>query len=214
MQNSWEVGVKKDLFGIARINLAAFWNTIDDVQREIQIPVVGVGTAQVITNSANARIRGLEGEFTLKPGAGFTLSAQAGYTEGKYTDVFYDLNNDGVIDAKDYGLKLPRLAPWSYGGTVAWSGDFGDLGVDARVSANYRDADWYNDANTGLMRAATMVDANLTFKYSNYSLSFYGTNLLNEATFGAEAPLAFFSGSTFSPLNKGRVYGVEVAAKF
>jgi iron complex outermembrane receptor protein len=214
VQNSYEIGVKKDLFGIARINLAAFWNTIDNVQREIQIPVVGVGTAQIITNSADARIRGLEGELTLKPGAGFTLAGQFGYTEGKYTDVFYDLNNDGVINDTDYNLKLPRLSPWSYGGSIAWTGQFGDFGLDARVAANYRDADWYNDANTGLMRAATMVDANVAVRYDNYTISFYGTNLLNEATFGAEAPLAFFSGSTFSPLNKGRVYGVEVSAKF
>ncbi|GLK45634.1 MULTISPECIES: TonB-dependent receptor [Novosphingobium] len=214
VQNSYEIGVKKDLFGIARINLAAFWNTIDNVQREIQLPVVGVGTAQIITNSADARIRGLEGELTLKPGAGFTLAGQFGYTEGKYTDVFYDLNNDGVINDTDYNLKLPRLSPWSYGGSIAWTGQFGDFGLDARVAANYRDADWYNDANTGLMRAATMVDANIAVRYDNYTVSFYGTNLLNEATFGAEAPLAFFSGSTFSPLNKGRVYGVEVSAKF
>jgi iron complex outermembrane receptor protein len=206
--------VKKDLFGIARINLAAFWNTIDNVQREIQIPVVGVGTAQIITNSADARIRGLEGELTLKPGAGFTLAGQFGYTQGKYTDVFYDLNNDGVINDTDYNLKLPRLSPWSYGGSIAWTGNFGDFGLDARVAANYRDADWYNDANTGLMRAATMLDANIAVRYDNYTISFYGTNLLNEATFGAEAPLAFFKGSTFSPLNKGRVYGVEVSAKF
>lgn len=214
VQNSYEIGFKKDLFGFARLNMAGFWNTIDDVQREIQLPVVGVGTSQVITNSADARIRGVEGELTLRPGAGFTIGGQFGYTDGKYTDVFFDLNNDGVINQRDYDLKLPRLSPWTYGGSIAWTGNFGDYGIDARVSANHRDADWYNDNNTGLLRAATMVDANLTLRRGGYSLSVYGTNLLDEANFGAEAPLAFFPGSTFSPLNKGRVYGVEVAAKF
>ena len=214
IQNSYEIGLKKDLFGFVRLNLAGFWNTIDGVQREIQTPILGVGTAQIITNSADARVRGVEGELTLRPGGGFTLTGQFGYTEGKYTDVYYDLNNSGAIDAADYALKLPRLSPWTYGGSIAWTGEFGDIGLDARVSANHRDASWYNDINTGLLASATMVDANLTLRYSNYSLSFYGTNLLNEATFGTEAPMAFFAGSTFSPLNKGRVYGVEVSAKF
>ncbi|WP_454798192.1 TonB-dependent receptor [Novosphingobium lindaniclasticum] len=214
VQNSYEIGMKKDIGGILRVNVAGFWNKIDGVQREIQTPVLGSGTAQIITNSANARIRGVEGEVTLRPGAGFTLSGQFGYTEGKYTKIIYDLNNDGVISDVDYGLKLPRLAPWTYGGTLAWSHDFDQFGVDARVSANHRDADWYNDANTGLLRGATMVDANLTLRYGGYSISAYATNLLNEATYGTEAPLPFFAGSTFAPLNKGRVYGIELAAKF
>lgn len=213
-QNSFEIGLKQDIGRWLRFNLAGFWNTIDNVQREIQTPVLGFGTFQVITNSADARVRGLEGEVTISPGAGFTVTGQFGYTDGKYTDVFFDLNNDRVIDAKDYALELPRLSPWTYGGSVAWTHNFGDFGVDTRVSANHRDADFYNDANTGLLRAATMVDANLSISKGAYKISVYGTNLLNEATFGTEAPLPYFSGATFSTLNKGRVYGVEVGFKF
>jgi iron complex outermembrane receptor protein len=213
-QNSFEIGIKQDVGRWLRFNLAGFWNTIDNVQREIQTPVLGFGTFQVITNSADARVRGLEGEVTISPGAGFTVTGQFGYTDGKYTDVFFDLNNDRVIDAKDYALELPRLSPWTYGGSIAWAHNFGDFGVDARVSANHRDADFYNDANTGLLRAATMVDTNLSISKGPYKISVYGTNLLNEATFGTEAPLPYFSGATFSTLNKGRVYGVEVGFKF
>lgn len=214
VQSSYEIGLKQDIGRFLRFNVAGFWNQIDNVQREIQTPVAGVGTAQIITNSANARVRGVEGEVTLRPGHGFTLTGQFGYTEGKYTDVFFDLNGDRVIDAKDFALQLPRLAPWTYGGSVAWAHEFDVVNVDARVSANHRDADWYNDQNTGLLRAATMVDANLTLRHGPYSLSLYATNLLDEATFGTEAPLPFFPGSTFSSLNKGRVYGAEIAFKF
>lgn len=213
-QNSYEIGIKKDVGNFLRVNASAFWNEIGDVQREIQTPILGVGTAQIITNSADARVRGAEGEITLSPGGGFTISGQVGYTEGKYTDVFYDLNRDGVIDDVDYALQLPRLSPWTYGASLAWSGGFGDVDVDARVSANHRDANWYNDQNTGLLAAADMVDANLSFTKGAYTLSVFGTNLLDEATFGTEAPLPFFAGSTFSPLNKGRVFGVELAAKY
>ena len=86
---------------------------------------------------------------------------------------------------------------------------------EARVGANHRDAAFYNDQNTGLLRAATMVDASLASTHGRVkTVGLTATNLLNEATFGTEAPLPFFAGSTFSPLNKGRVYGVEVGFRF
>lgn len=212
--NSYEIGLKQDIGNALRFNVAGFWNDIGNLQREIQTAVPGVGTAQRILNSANARVRGVEGEVTFKPGHGFTLAGQFGYLDGRYTDVFFDLNNDRAINDRDLALKLPRLSPWTYGGSVNWTHDFDAIGVDARVAANHRDADFYNDANTGLLPGATMVDANLTLRRGRYSLSLYGTNLLDKVTLGANVPLTFFPGSTFSSLNKGRVYGAEVAFKF
>ncbi|MGK6320266.1 TonB-dependent receptor [Sphingomonas sp. DT-204] len=214
VQSSYEIGVKKDVGRILRINAAAFWNQIDNVQREIQIPVVGVGTSQQIVNAANARVRGVEGEVTLRPGAGFTISGQFGYTEGNYTDVLFDLNNDRVINELDFGLQLPRLAPWTYGASLGWTHQFDDINISANISINHNDAQWYNDANTGRLRAADMLDANLALRRGPYTVSLYGTNLLDVATYSAEAPLAFFAGSTFAPLNKGRVIGASISAKF
>lgn len=215
VQDSFEVGVKQEFGRVARINVAAYSNKIGDVQREIQTPVPGVGTFQVITNSADARVRGFEVEALVRPGAGFSVSGQVGYTEGKYTRIFFDLNNDRVINERDFALQLPRLAPWSYGGAVNWDRDLGSIGsLSARVSAAHRDAAWYNDQNTGLLRAATMVDANVTLTIDRTSLSVFGTNLLNEATFGTEAPLPFIPNGTFSSLNKGRVYGAEIRYRF
>lgn len=214
VQNSYEVGFKKDVGRFLRVNAAAFWNQIDNVQREIQIPVAGVGTSQQIVNAADARVRGVEGEVTLRPGAGFTIGGQFGYTEGKYTKVLFDLNNDGAINARDFALQLPRLAPWTYGGSIGWSHEFGDVGFDANASFNHHDAEWYNDANTGRLRSADMLDASVALRRGPYTFSVYGTNLLDVATYSAEAPLAFFAGSTFAPLNKGRVIGASLNAKF
>lgn len=214
VQNSYEIGFKKDFGRFLRINAAAFWNQIDNVQREIQIPVLGVGTSQQIVNAANARVRGIEGEATLRPGSGFTIGGQFGYTEGKYTKVLFDLNNDRAINARDYALQLPRLSPWTYGGTIGWSHDFSDFSIDANAAVNHHNAEFYNDANTGRLRAATMVDSSLSVHRGPYTVAIYATNLLNVATYSAEAPLPFFAGSTFAPLNKGRVIGGSVSAKF
>ena len=207
--------MKQEFGRIARVNLAAFYNKIRGVQREFQAPFPPFGNFQVITNAADISIKGIEGEFMVTPVTGLTLAAQFGYTDGKYDNILFDLNADGVIDDRDFALKQPRLSPWSYGGSITYETAIaGDTFVEGRVSANRRDAAFYNDQNTGLLNAATMVDASIAIRRGPYRLSVYGTNLLNEATFGTEAPLPFFPGSTFSPLNKGRVYGVELGYRF
>lgn len=214
-QDAYEIGLKQEIGGFARVNVAGFYSRINGTQREFQAPFVPFGNFQIITNAADVSIKGIEGEVLVKPVAGLTIAGQFGYTKGKYEDILFDLNADGVINDADYALKLPRLSPWSYGGSISYATRVGsDFDVEGRVGANYRDAAFYNDQNTGLLRAATMVDASLAVTHGRVKVSVYGNNLLNEATFGTEAPLPFFAGSTFSPLNKGRVYGVEVGYKF
>jgi iron complex outermembrane receptor protein len=214
-QDAYEVGVKHEVGRIARINFAGFYSKIYGSQREFQAPFAPFGNFQIITNAADLSIKGLEGELLITPMRGLTIAGQFGYTEGKYEKILFDLNADGVINARDYALKLPRLAPWSYGGSITYNTAINDrISIEGRVGVNYRDAAFYNDQNTGLLNSATMVDAGLSLTSGRFKLSVYGTNLLNEATFGTEAPLPFFSGSTFAPLNKGRVYGAEIGYKF
>lgn len=214
-QDAYELGLKQEFGGFARVNLAGFYNRINGTQREFQAPFAPFGNFQIITNAADVSIKGIEGELLVKPVSGLTIAGQFGYTKGKYEKILFDLNADGVINDRDFALKLPRLSPWSYGGSITYETKIGsDYAVEARVGANHRDAAFYNDQNTGLLNAATMVDASLALTHGRVKLSVYGNNLLNEATFGTEAPLPFFPGSTFSPLSKGRVYGVEVGYKF
>ncbi|MDP1027614.1 TonB-dependent receptor [Sphingomonas sp. KR1UV-12] len=215
VQDSFEIGLKQDFGRVLRVNLAGFHNKIHNVQREIVTPVAGVGAFQVINNAADVTIKGVDAEVVLKvPGTGLSMTGQLGYTDGNYDRIFADLNNDRVIDAKDYALILPRLSKWTYGGSVNYSLPVGDGTIDARGAANYRSIAYYNELNTGILPAATMVDANLAYSVGRYKFSIFGTNLLNEVTFGISGPLPFFAGSTFSALNKGRVIGAEFQYKF
>jgi len=224
-QNSFEVGLKQEFGRSVRINLAAFHNTVLGTQREIITPVLPIGTTQVIRNSANVRLKGVEAEALVRLGRYVTLSGQLGYTNAKYTKIFFDLTADGVIDAKDYALQPPRLAPWTYGAAIAFAHPLGaDYKMDARVGIDHRDASWSNDANTGLLNGADMLDANLSFGTRNDSMKFsvYGTNLLNRETQGNVSPLPFvlpaslnpIGRSTFSSINKGRVVGAELTFKY
>ncbi len=214
-QNSFEIGLKQDFGRFARLNIAGFYNKIDNVQREIVTPVAGVGALQVVANAANVTIKGVDAEGTIKIGRHITVTGQLGYTDGNYDEIFADLNNDQVINARDYALVLPRLSKWTYGGSIAYSVPVGDRStVDARVGANYRSIAYYNELNTGILPSATMLDANLAYTKGPYKLSLFGTNLLNEVTYGISGPLPFIPGGTFSALNKGRVVGAEFQYKF
>jgi iron complex outermembrane recepter protein len=216
-QNSYELGLKQDFGRIVRLNVAAFHNTVKGLQREIITPVLPIGTTQVIRNSANVRIQGLEAEATVRVGRHLVLAGQFGYTDAKYTDIFFDLTGDGVINARDFGLKPPRLAPWTYGGSATFTHEVLDLGeFSARLNYSHRDASWSNDANTGLLSKAEIVDANISFATpgERWKFSIYGTNLLNDQTEGNVSPLPFFARSTFSSINRGRVIGAEILFKY
>ncbi|KGB56300.1 TonB-dependent receptor precursor [Sphingopyxis sp. LC81] len=218
VQDSFELGVKQQ-FGRNRINVAGFYNRIKDLQREIVLPGP-LGASQVIRNTADATIKGIEAEglFFILPN--LALSGQVGYVDGQYRNVQFDLSGDGVIDGVDRELKLPRLSPWTYGAGLTYDQRLGSFGTaTARVSYNHRDKAAFTDNNRGFLQGADMLDASLTLATADthWKFSIYGRNLLNEATIGADLqlPAAFGGvGASFSPLNKGRVIGGEVAVSF
>lgn len=217
-QDSFELGVKQQ-FGRNRINVAGFYNRLKDLQREINLPGP-LGASQVIRNTADATIKGIEaeGQFFLAPN--LVLTGQFGYVHGQYRNVQFDISGDGVINDIDRNLKLPRLSPWTYGAGLTYDQSLGSFGTaTARISYNHRDGAAFTDNNRGQLIGADMLDASLTIATAGNSwrFSIYARNLLDEATFGGDTqlPTAFGGvGASFSPLNKGRVIGGEVAVNF
>ena len=228
-QSSFEVGLKQDLFGgVLRANLAYFHNTIEGMQRETNIADPVAGVQQVIVNAGDAILQGFDAEFRLRPADFLTVTAQIGYVDGSYDSVTADLSGNGVVNAADAALKIPRVAPWTYGFSVIHDMNLFDWAtLSSRVSFNHRDENFYTDNNLGRLNAVDQVDANFTITPNEgpWQLAVYGTNLSNEATFGGDTQLpdaALFGGDgagprpppTFSPLNKGRVIGAELRFRF
>jgi iron complex outermembrane receptor protein len=211
------------------VNLAVFDNMIDGILREINLPGP-LGVAQNITNVGDLRIRGAEIEAQASLGSAWTISVQAGYLDGDYESLQFDLNGDGTINDADFALQPPRLAPWTYGGAISLDLGLGSTSkLASRISFNHRDENFYTDNNRGVLNAVDSLDANITFRPSedgHWAISVYGTNLLDEASFGGDTQLpdvAAFGGdgptgprppATFSPLNKGRVVGADVRFTF
>jgi iron complex outermembrane recepter protein len=226
-QSSFEVGVKKDFAdGRVRLNAAAYHNTIENMQREVNLADPVVGVVQLIKNTADATITGVDIEASFVLSDSLFLSTSLGYVDGQYDEVLFDISSDGVVDRNDRALALPRLAPWSYGAQLVYSRDFSWGELTMQASGYRRDPAKYTDNNRGSLRAADMFDAsiNLDFMDGRFSVSAYGKNLKDESTIGGDTqlprtfpgspgfPVPGLSGSkaTFSPLNKGRVVGLEL----
>ncbi len=225
-QDTFEAGYKVDFLDRrARINLAVFHNYIKDIQREVNLPNPA-GVAQDIVNAGNLKIYGLEAEAQFNPVRGLRLTAQAGYTHGKYASLTYDISNDGVIDGTDLALQPPRLSPWTYGASIRYEVPVGNGEASAFLSFNHRDASFYDDRNVGRLNKVDDLSANISYSPGkNITFSLYGKNLLNEVAFGGDTQLpdsAAFGGDgagplpppTFSPLAKGRVIGGSVRFDF
>lgn len=214
-QNSFEVGFKAELLDRkVRLNAAYFYNDINGLQREFNLSDPVAGIAQVIRNSADATIQGVEIEASFFPIENLAITASLGYTHGAYDAVYVDISNDGVVDARDKALKLPRLVPWTYSFGITYDLPLGGghmLSWNAAYS--HRDRSAFSDSNSTFLSGAEMVDASITYKAPDgrFSISVYGKNLANADYEGARVATPW---GAIRFLNKGRRFGVEASARF
>ncbi len=215
--DSIEFGLKTEFAGRGNFNAAVFYNTVEDMQREVNLSDPISGVVQVIKNTADADLYGFELDGMYAFGTGTLLTGSVGYTKSEYATILFDLNGDGVINEADKALKLPRAPEltWSVGLNQDW--DLGDWGwLSGRVSYAYRDDAFYTDNNLGYFLSQDIVDAGLDWGIGeHWVLSLYGRNLLDSVNHGGDTQLPAIlgpvpTGGTFSPLVKGRVVGVEL----
>ena len=90
------------------MNAALYYNKIDDLQREVNIPDDNSVVRQIIRNTANATIWGFEVEGQYAVSDNLLLRASVGHANGEYDRVLFDLNGDSVINQADLDLDIPR----------------------------------------------------------------------------------------------------------
>ncbi|MDE2596001.1 MAG: TonB-dependent receptor [Sphingomonadales bacterium] len=232
--DSFEAGIKLSaLAGRATLNLAAYRTEVKGMQREVSVASGGSGLAQSIYNTADARIQGFEAEASLRPGKGFTLAANVGHIDARYTRVFFDISGDNAVTAADLALALPRVPRWTWGLSAAHDVPLGGaMALTSRVAFQHRSRYAYTDSNFGWVGASDNLDADVTLRLpvKGFSLSLYGRNLLDEVQFGGDTQIPFGgttlsdgnnrafdprpAAGTFSPLMKGRVIGIELAVEY
>jgi len=231
-QTAYEIGLKQAfLDGRGRINVAVFSNEVQDIQREVQVPLAGVGIANIITNAGDVDIEGVEldGQFAVSDN--FLIGGFFGYTNTQYTKIDFDLTADGTIDSDDFALDLPRAPRYTYGMHIVLDAVLGDFGQSsARLNWSHRDSAFNTDDNRGVYWEVDMVDFNFIVTPNawdqRFSFSLYGRNLLNEANnvndaifpdiglFGGDGPAGPRPLPTFTAIGKGRVIGAEVRYEY
>ena len=227
--DSYEIGFKaQSADGRIQVNGAAFMTEVGDMQREVNTAAPGAAVVQNIVNTADATIYGLEFDGRIVLTETLLASFNVGFMDAGYDNVFYDLNNDGVVNQEDVNLDLPRVPPITYGFGLMKEFDLGTSGaIIARANYQYRDRIAYTDSNFGWIQDANMVDMNITWEtpVQGLSASLYGKNLLDEVQLGNDTQLPFPgpnstglnysypalpAGGTFSPMKKGRLLGLEL----
>jgi len=125
----YEIGAKIDLLDRrVRFNLAAFYDNVTDVQRNI-IGVVGTTLISGVDNAAKARIQGIEAELTVAPVDGLTLRGNFGMTDAKYKRF---INSIDLADYSDSKFPYTPKYTWSVSGDYDYPvGDVGSLKLHA-----------------------------------------------------------------------------------
>jgi iron complex outermembrane receptor protein len=215
---NYEIGFKSEFAGRGRLNGALFYQTIDDMQREVNLADPIAGVVQVIKNTADASIWGFELDGVYALGDNTVLIGSIGWLDAGYDSVFFDLNGDGLINEADKALELPRAPEltWMIGLTNDLT--LGDWGVlSSRISYAYRDDAFYTDNNQGWLLDQEILEAGLDLHVGeNWTFSLYGKNLLDSVNHGGDTQLPPVlgpvpTGGTFSPLMRGKVAGFEIS---
>ncbi|MEH6408890.1 MAG: TonB-dependent receptor [Hyphomonas sp.] len=220
--DSFEIGFKSEPIRGATFNGAVFFNVLSDMQRETNVPDPNAGVVQVIANTADAEIFGLELDASIPVSDQLLLVGGVGYLDSEYTDILFDISGDGIVDSQDLALDIPRLAPLSANAGIVYSSTIQGVGyATLNVMYSYRDKAAFTDNNAGVLNRADRVDADLTVDFfdSGASISIYGKNLTNDTQIGGDVPLPALLGAqplggTFAPLARGRQVGIELEWEF
>lgn len=230
--DNYEIGGKYQTFdGAFTLNAAAYITQINDMQREVNQSSPTAGVSQFILNTADATIFGFEAEARMRVSDALLFTANIGYIDADYDEVRFDISGDGVVDAADEALSLPRVPPITWGVGAVHEVDLGNGSIVSRVNLQYRDEFAYTDNNFGFIQDATQLDLNVTWNtpVDGLAFSIYGKNMLDQVTAGGDTQIPFGgplsngvnqpfgaqpAAGTFSPLNKGRQVGAEVTFDF
>ena len=221
------------------LNAAGFYTKISDMQREVNESNGGSGVLQNILNTADASILGLEVDGRATLFDNFTVTANVGLIDAEYDEVRADISGDRVVTEADLALEIPRVPESTYGAGLIWDIPTKNSNFfTVRTNFQHRDRFAYTDSNFGWVQALDRLDASLSYTAegrdgTRFTLSAFGRNLLDEVQVGGDtqlpgsfaaplggaypnqvgAPVTFSDNppfGTFSPLKKGKVFGIEL----
>ena len=202
--NTFEIGMKADMLdGRMRLNIAAFHNSIDDMQRELNLGDPDVIVLQGTINAGDVTIKGVEVDFVGLITDNFSVNASYGWQDGEYDTV-------NPAFAAFLGPELSRLAPTNYSVGLSWDLPVGANMFNFMVNHSFRESHPYDDANLQYFDDQRRTNASINWFSSDdvWSVSLYGKNLEDEANWGNLTSIAGLW--VAGPMKKGRELGLEI----
>lgn len=217
--DSFEIGMKSEfLNNRLRFNLTGFYVEYDDLQRQLNVPIVVNGAPNQVTvfvNAASAEVKGIEAELTAQPIDDLTLRGILGFQDAQYGD--YDAPGAG------YDLStspLDRAPRWQWTINANYRADVSsNLEVVFDSSVAYQGRNLFTQAiddplgNT-FLDARTLVNASITLNQvdDQYYVRLIGQNLTDERYRTASQNVAgLWLNSQFGA---PRYFGVELGVSF
>ncbi|MFA6112352.1 MAG: TonB-dependent receptor [Sphingomonas sp.] len=211
---SWEAGAKGDLFDRRlSFSLAAYRNDYANLQLRAGVPTGGA----IITNAAEALIKGVELELTARPTDRTRLTGNVAYTDAKFTSFPTARDTlDRPVDAS--GNVLPRTPKWQFFAGAEQDVPLSDsLMLTGEMNYRWRGRIYFffTDQNAQPWQdgPGDELGARLSIHPvgDRWKFSIYGTNLTNSRIINTAAV-------TFSypqvGLNKPRTVGASAEFKF
>ena len=159
---NYEIGWKTMwLEGALRFNGALFLEDWSDIQFST-IPPGSSGLTQIF-NAGQARIMGIESDFSWRPVQHFTLSGSAAYTHAELTQDYCQDTNNCVPPSAAKGSQLPVTPKFKANGTARYEFSAGPLDAHLQGSVVYQSSAWpdliaTDRAVIGQMPAFTTAD--------------------------------------------------------
>ena len=211
---NYEGGFKSTMFERRlRLNVSAFYMNYKDLQ------VVQTNAAclcNLTDNAANAKLKGVEGEFELAPTGSFKLFASGSYVDAKYKDFIETAINPATGQRLvSSGNRLQRTPASQFSGGMDVTTNLGKWHDALNLRASYTwqgDMKWATD-NIAEEEAYGLFDARIGLapREAKWQVSLYGKNLADKLY---RVNIIHFFGEEVSQFGAPRTYGAEVSFSF
>jgi iron complex outermembrane receptor protein len=205
---AYEIGYKGDLLDRRlRLNLAAYQNTYDDLQRTVLGVSESAGVVQSVFNAAAATVTGAEVEVTAILSNNFEVTAAYGYTDAKY-DEYLGYADPSAISFVRIPENTATIAA-RYERTLADGAQ-----LVARAAAQYTDEYFYDDTNLLKQEPYTLVDASLAYTNAtgDWTVTLWGKNLTEEEYSPWGSTLGALGENRFP--GAPRTFGIRLQARY
>lgn len=217
LADSYEVGVKSEFFNNRlRFNATAFHVKYQDLQKQLNVPIVVNGQPNQVTlfvNAASAVVNGAEIEASAVPVRGLTLRGVLGYQDAKYKTY--------TAPGAGYNLgsaPLDRAPKWQWTLDGSYQTPIAGFKMMLNGNVSYVGRNLFTQSITEIagntfLNARTLVNASVTLSEvdDRYYVRVIGRNLTDKRYKTATQNVAgLWQNAQYGP---PRFYGVEVGLK-